>query len=133
MVQDFFLTLLDWWRTMVLLRGRTSSPLFKEGEIWWCSIGLNIGTEIFGKGQKFTRPVLIFKKFNKDSFLGIPLTSRSKEGVWYVTIDVRGTTRMGILSQIRVLDGKRLTTRIGSLTTENFRTMRERFSLFYHS
>ena len=31
----------------------------REQEIWWCSIGLNVGTEIYGKGEDFARPVLI--------------------------------------------------------------------------
>ena len=41
-MQDYFLALLDWLRTVVLLRGRKSTLLFKEGELWWCSIGLNV-------------------------------------------------------------------------------------------
>ena len=24
----------------------------KEGEVWWCSIGMNIGIEMCGKGQE---------------------------------------------------------------------------------
>ncbi len=31
----------------------------KVGEIWWCRVGLNIGTEIYGKGNEYTRPVLV--------------------------------------------------------------------------
>ena len=38
---------------------------FKEGDIWWCSIGLNIGDESYGKGRDFRRPILIFKKLSK--------------------------------------------------------------------
>lgn len=40
-------------------------PLFKEGEIWWCYVGENVGIEANGKGNQFTRPVLIFKKYDK--------------------------------------------------------------------
>ena len=38
-------------------------PFFKEGEIWWCHLGENVGTEMNGKGDFFTRPVLILKKY----------------------------------------------------------------------
>lgn len=31
----------------------------KPGEIWWCSIGLNIGSEIYGKGWTYARPVIV--------------------------------------------------------------------------
>lgn len=34
--------------------------LFKEGEIWWASIGYNLGEEVCGKGEKFRRPVIVF-------------------------------------------------------------------------
>ncbi len=40
---------------------------FKEAEVWWIHIGLNIGFETNGKGEEFTRPVLILKKYNKFS------------------------------------------------------------------
>jgi hypothetical protein len=48
MLQDYFLALLDWWKINILLKDNTSTRLFKEAEIWWCSIGMNIGVEIFG-------------------------------------------------------------------------------------
>lgn len=38
--------------------------LFKEQDIWWCSIGLNVGSEANGKNEYFSRPVLIVRKFN---------------------------------------------------------------------
>lgn len=59
----------DWFKLKVLLWTRKSDKLFfKQGDIWWCSIGMNLGEEIFGKGKKFTRPVLVFKKFTSNSF-----------------------------------------------------------------
>ena len=69
MIKDRFLQLLDWWRISVVINDESTRPLFKEGEIWWCGIGMNIGREIFGKGAKFIRPVVVLKKLNKDSFL----------------------------------------------------------------
>lgn len=48
---------------------------FKEGEIWWAYLGLNIGFEIDGKGKDFSRPVLVLKKYNGYSFLALPLST----------------------------------------------------------
>ena len=31
----------------------------KEGEVWWCSVGENVGVEINGKHSLFLRPVLV--------------------------------------------------------------------------
>lgn len=37
---------------------------YKEGEVYWMSIGVNVGSEQDGKGRKFARPVLIVKGFS---------------------------------------------------------------------
>lgn len=52
-------------------------PFFKEGEIWWCYFGENVGTEMNGKSDYFTRPVLVLKKYDKYSFLAVPLSFNS--------------------------------------------------------
>ena len=36
--------------------------LFNPREIWWCSFGVNIGSEQDGSGDNFERPVIIIKK-----------------------------------------------------------------------
>lgn len=41
---------------------------FREQEIWWCSLGENIGCEEDGKNELFERPVLILRKFNHEMF-----------------------------------------------------------------
>ena len=63
-------------------------PLFKEGQIWWCSIGENVGGEISGKGEYFRRPVLIIRKLDRFSFIGLPITSQIKTGSWYFNLKV---------------------------------------------
>jgi hypothetical protein len=47
---------------------------FRERDIFFIHIGVNIGFEQNG-GKDFLRPVVVYKKFNKHVFLGIPLTS----------------------------------------------------------
>ncbi len=51
---------------------------FREGEIRWNFVGVNIGREEDGKGELALRPVLVIKKWNKNIFLDIPLTSKEK-------------------------------------------------------
>lgn len=41
-----------------------------EREIWWCSIGVNVGFEQDGTGQHFDRPVVVIRGFNKNLFFG---------------------------------------------------------------
>ncbi len=38
----------------------------KEGEIWWCKLGLNIGDEQDGKGTRFERPVVIINNLDAE-------------------------------------------------------------------
>ena len=55
----------------------------KIGEIYFMSIGQNIGYEIYGKGNDFLRPVLVYKKLSKTTFIGIPLSSQLKDGSYF--------------------------------------------------
>jgi len=128
---EYISTLLDWCKAQIPLWSSRSVVVFKEGELWWCRIGMNIGSEIYGKGAAFSRPVLIFKKLNADLFLGIPLTSKLKEGSWYVPVIYNEKEGRAILNQIRTLDRKRLIKRVGTLSEEHFIAIKHAFSEFY--
>lgn len=92
-------------------------PDFKEGEIWWCIFGENIDVGLNGKQQFFLRPVLVFKKYNKHSFYGIPLTSRVKRiGSWYVHFVFREKEQVAVLNQSRSFSSSRLYERMGMMT-----------------
>lgn len=41
---------------------------FKEADVWWVSLGVNIGDEQDGKSSHFSRPVLILRKYNNSFF-----------------------------------------------------------------
>jgi mRNA interferase MazF len=90
-------------------------PYFKEGEIWWSYIGENIGIESNGKSNAFTRPVLVFKKYDQYSFLAIPLTTKPKTGSWYHTVCIKNVKQTATLSQGRVMDYRRLKEKICEL------------------
>jgi mRNA interferase MazF len=90
-------------------------PFFREGELWWCHVGENIGNEINGKGDHFTRPIYIFKKYDRYSMLGLPLTTKEKDGTWYAPIEFRGQKQRVVLSQGRVFDYRRLKEKMGEL------------------
>lgn len=123
----------DWFGLKLKLWHKEDKVLFKQRELWWCSLGVNLGEKIFGKGDKFTRPVLIFKKFTSNSFLGLPLTSQDKKGSWYVEIRQRGRKSCIMLNQARVLDKKRLTKRIGTLDDADFQKVQKQFIQLYIS
>ena len=56
----------NWNKEKKILESTANETLvFHEREIWWCSIGLNVGDEQDGKNDYFERPVLVIRKFNK--------------------------------------------------------------------
>ena len=72
-----------WHRLKEQLNDRECQASFHEREIWFCSVGVNVGHEIDGKHEWFERPVLILSKLSNDTFWGIPLTTQPKEGRFY--------------------------------------------------
>lgn len=91
-------------------------PHIKEGQIWWSSLGKNLGVEMNGKNAPFSRPVLIFRKLNRWSFLAVPLTSQKKTGPWYVGYKFKNKMRYANLGQIRVISVFRLSNQMGQVS-----------------
>jgi len=104
--------------------------LFQEKEVWWVHVGMNIGHEIYGKGNAFTRPVIILKKINSYSFIGIPLTSKERKGSWYFAIVIKGVPNTAILSQIRIFALERLQRRICSVRSNHFDLLKQKLKDF---
>lgn len=95
-------------------------PMFKERDIWWVSVGINIGFEEDGKHEKFIRPVLVLKKFNRDLFFGIPMSTKIKENKYYVKVTVRSATVSVLISQARVFSAKRIQDKLAELDEKDF-------------
>ena len=102
-----------------------------EGEIWWCAMGENIGVEINGKNEVFSRPVLVFKKLSRYGFMGIPLTSQEHEGNWYVSFIFQDKKQTAALAQARVISVARLYKRMGMLPNSDFELVKTGFSKLY--
>ena len=95
-------------------RADTEKVYFSEREVWWAQIGLNVGFEQDGKRNLVQRPVLVLRKFNRQVFLILPLSTKHKPGnkYYYNFICPDGLERSAILSQIRLIDIRRLTERM---------------------
>ena len=100
--------------------------LYHTREIWWCSLGVNIGFEQNGGGQEYQRPVLILKGMSKDTCYIIPLTGSPKRHKNRVAIGlVDNIEASAIISQIRLIDTKRLVEKIGFLNKSKFNEIRK--------
>ncbi len=105
-------------------------PYWKEREIWWASIGKNIGHEEDGKNIKFNRPVLVIKKFNHRLLWGVPLTTKIKNDRHYHKFIFRDREQCAMLTQMRLMDASRLTEKMGKIGNKEFKNIK--FNLSIH-
>lgn len=116
----------NWSKFKEEIDSKGENKFYQPRDIWWCSMGVNIGSEANGKGEDYGRPVLILKGFNKESFLGIALTGKKKEGKYYIYLGTVGDREASVnLSQIRLFDTKRLVNKMGKLDEDKFNEIRK--------
>jgi len=115
----------EWNEEKKVLNAGGATQFCHAREIWWCSLGVNIGFEQDGTGKNFDRPIVVMKAFSRNVFLGIALTGRRKEGKYYFPIGlIDGREASAILSQVRLIDTKRLVKKIGSLDAVLFEELK---------
>lgn len=116
----------DDWNIIKKDLNEGESPQFHEREIWYCSVGENIGMEENGKNKNFERPILILKKFNTNVFLAFPLSGRHKDLPFYYLLDYPEVSSV-LLSQIRLFDAKRLVRKVRKIPKQEFEIIRNKF------
>lgn len=118
----------NWHNKKAKVNDIDSRPFFHEREIWWCALGANIGFEQDGGGKDFLRPVIVFKKFNNEIFWAIPLTHTQKKSRYYFQfVSGKKILSVAILSQIRLVDARRLSHKLGNLTDNDFEELKKKF------
>lgn len=124
--ENLLIKFIQWTKLKIRIHISNNSKLyFCEREIWWTSLGVNIGYEQDGKNERFERPVLILKVFNRDIFWALPITSKEKTGKYYYQFEHSGNKYSVILSQIRLISSKRLLRKIRVLPDTDFEKVRK--------
>ncbi len=123
----------QWSRTKEVLRELTNFPRPKKRQVWWCVVGLNIGSEQ-SCDEGFERPVLVIKVFGT-IFWGVPITSSDPEkkkesnplfykieGIPYITDGEKNKNLEGYIAlhQLRAYDARRLKRRILRIDVDLF-------------
>lgn len=62
----------------------------RQGEIRWIAFGVNVGSEIDGKGETFTRPGLVIHVIGSHLALVVPMSTKVKEIAGYVSFEWQG-------------------------------------------
>ncbi|MGB3750058.1 MAG: type II toxin-antitoxin system PemK/MazF family toxin, partial [Arcobacteraceae bacterium] len=104
---------------------------FSQGNIYFMSVGHNIGGEIYGHDDLFLRPVLVYRKLSSNTFIGIPLTSKQKEGNYFFTFRyTKKTLSTALLNQMKVFDIKRTAYYDGYINIKDFTKLRDQVKEF---
>lgn len=110
-----------WNKKKLVTHEHKERPLFREADVWFAQLGENIGYEQDGRGEDFLRPTVVVKKFNSSVLWVIPLTKTQKTGKYYFSFSfMNNVVSVAILSQLRLIDAKRLQYRIGSMNDGDF-------------
>ncbi len=108
------------------------NKLYHEQEIWWCLLGINVGVEQDGEATYYDRPVLIIKAFSKHACLIVPLTTSKKLNPYHTRIGlIEGKEAFAIISQIRLIDTRRLIDKITFLDRATFNLIRKSVRDFF--
>ena len=110
-----------WLKQNIRIEKFKQTVFCKVGDVWWCYIGQNVGHEQNGDSQNFRRPILIIKKFSSNTILIVPLTTSQENHRYRINIPkINNRKSKIILSQMRVIDNKRLDNRICTLHDDIF-------------
>jgi len=101
---------------------------FHVREIWFCYLGENVGFEQDGTADEFLRPVVVLKKFNRDILFAVPLSKHTKKDAnkpFYFKFSFqKGVSSMALLSQLRLIDAKRLKYKTGNISEKDFKDLK---------
>jgi mRNA-degrading endonuclease toxin of MazEF toxin-antitoxin module len=103
------------------VEARAGGVRFHEREIWWCSLGVNVGSEQDGVSKNFERPVLVVRNFNSRVLWILPLTRTVKPSRFFYRLDEMPGDSAVVLSQLRLISSKRLLRKIRTLDERQFR------------
>ncbi|HRZ30319.1 MAG TPA: type II toxin-antitoxin system PemK/MazF family toxin [Candidatus Paceibacterota bacterium] len=124
----------DWTKLKIRIHSmEVESVIYpKKREIWWASLGQNIGVEINGKNDNYERPVLIVKVFNEKSILVAPISSTKKTDKYLIEfISNEGNRNVVNISQLKMLSSKRLLRLVGEMGDQDFSKVKDNLRKFF--
>jgi mRNA interferase MazF len=110
----------DWNELKKKIHRRDVSIFCNTREIWWCSFGMNVGTELYGKNTLFERPVLVLHVFNTETIRVVPLSTKEKSGKYYTPVTYGNVTSCAVLTHVKTISTKRLSRKVGRVAKNEF-------------
>lgn len=108
-------------------------PYFRAGDVWWCTLETVVRSASNGTPPKAEcrRPVLIYKRFTHNSFLGLQITKQGRGGAWYEPIEFEDKQRWVMLHRPITMEAERLLDCVGCVDDATLNRVRERFVGLY--
>lgn len=103
----------------------------RAGEIRWTSFGVNIGSEIDGKGGSFTRPVLIIHTIGNHLALVVPMSTKMKHVAGYLPFFFRKKIVSLCIHQMRIVSQRRIFSRLLKVPVSQLKLIKTAISAFY--
>ena len=125
-IKVFTKKFVEWTKFKIRIHLSEKEIYFREGDVWWASLGINIGHEQDGKNETFERPILILRKFNQYILWAIPLSSKLKDGPFYHSYRFYDKEFSACLSQLRLISSKRLLRRIAMFPKMDLLELKEK-------
>ena len=117
-----------WNEKKKLIHERRPPPHIKAGDVWWCSIGVNVGHEQDGKNEWHERPVCVIRCFGTELVWTIPFTTQKQEGFYYVYAPFDKRDNWAMITHVHLLSTRRLSHRVGSVPRASVVEICERIS-----
>ena len=103
----------------------------KESEVWMVTLGKNIGFEQNGSGEKFSRPVIVVRKFNNHMFWVVPLSTKQKSfDFYYNYTDPNKLKVSAILAQLKLISIKRFKRKLYEFDSVSFDSLKAKLKAF---
>ena len=103
----------------------------RAGEVRWVSCGVNVGSEIDGKGESFTRPMLVAHVVGSVLALVVPLSTKLKEVAGYIPFEFQGKQISLCVHQMRIISQRRVLARKGRISEKRLRQVKSEIRKFF--
>lgn len=115
----------DWNEQKKNIQQNVQEIYFDTREVWWCTLGVNIGHEQDGVGTLAQRPVLVLRKLSAETCVVLPMTTSKQNHPFRIFVGtIHGRESYAILSQIRVVDTKRFMKKVSTVENGRFEEIR---------
>ena len=114
------------------INGDKDVSFCRAGEIRWVSVGVNIGSEMDGKGESFNRPCLIADMFSDKLALIFPMTTNTKKSAGYIPFILSDGKNVSIcIHQAKTISPKRILKRIQVISDSKLKEIKSHYKKFY--